>query len=212
MRRTRKRKEPKPRGPRPASGRRPQGKKVRPAPAAHEADLPARAQAGDREAFLALVRFHSTFNPLPLTRDLLLASGLDEETRARIAGRLKRREDHFLMPFPRVNMMFWGEEWVQRLLERFLWKRTRKGGRPVPDEAFLKRLWEATREGAALQLRIYKKATVTAAEWVRVKYPHFADLGLSEAQMLKVARAEGCRFGEQAFLAAVRRFFPKRGA
>jgi hypothetical protein len=41
---------------------------------------------------------------------------------------------------------------------------------------------------------------------VRVKYPHFANLGLTDAQVLKVARAEGCRFEEETFLRAIRRF------
>ncbi len=53
---------------------------------------------------------------------------------------------------------------------------------------------------------IYRKMTVAPSAWVRVKYPHFANIGLSDAQMLKIARAEGCRFGEAAFLGAVRRF------
>ena len=57
-----------------------------------------------------------------------------------------------------------------------------------------------------LQLRIYRRAAVTPSAWIRVKYPHFANLGLSDTQMLKIARAEGCRFEEPAFLAAVRRF------
>jgi hypothetical protein len=39
-----------------------------------------------------------------------------------------------------------------------------------------------------------------------VKYPHFANLGLSESQMLKMARAEGCDFGEEAFYRAVRSY------
>lgn len=196
--------------PRPAA-KRARGKAPATAAAVPEEELSARAIAGDEEAFLALVRFHSTFNPMPLTRDVLAASGLDEETRARIAGRLKRREDHALLPFPRVNMMFWGEEWVQRTLERFLWKKRGKG-RPAPNSDFIERLWNATREGAALQLRIYKKARVTPSEWVRVKYPHFANLGLSAAQMLRIARAEGCSFEEEAFFRAVRRLFPARGA
>lgn len=44
------------------------------------------------------------------------------------------------------------------------------------------------------------------AAWVRVKYPHFANIGLTDVQMLKIARAEGCGFEEEAFLRAVRRF------
>jgi hypothetical protein len=103
-----------------------------------------------------------------------------------------------------VDMMFWGESWVQKALDGFLWKK--RAPRPVPDEEFLRRLWDATREGAMLQLKIYKKAKVTPSDWVRVKYPHFANLGLSESQMLKMARAEGCNFGEEAFFRAVRRF------
>jgi hypothetical protein len=163
-----------------------------------------RAKEGDTEAFLALVRFHSTFNPIPLTRDLLLVSGLDEVTRQRLMGRLQRKEDNLLRPFPGVNMMFWGESWVQEALHRFLWKK--RGRKPVPDESFLEKLWDATREGAMLQLQIYKKSKVAPSAWVRVKYPHFANLGLSDSQMLKVARAEGCSFSDEAFLEAVRRF------
>ena len=159
---------------------------------------------GDEEAFLALVRFHSTFNPIPLTPDLLLASGIDEVTRSRISGRLQRKEDRLLRPFPGIDMMFWGEEWVQETLHRFLWRR--RGGRALPNGAFLERLWEASREGAMLQLRIYRKASVTPAAWVRVKGPHFVNLGLTDAQMLRIARAEGCRFGEKAFLSAANRF------
>jgi hypothetical protein len=159
---------------------------------------------GDEPAFLALVRFHSTFNPAPLTPELLLVSGLDNATRERLAGRLKRKEDSLLRPFPSVDMVFWGEEWVQRAMNRFLWQK--RGGKRTPNAAFLRRLWEASSEGAMLQLRIYKKAAVTPSAWVRVKYPHFANLGLSDSQMLKIARAEGCRFGEREFLAAVRRF------
>ena len=163
-----------------------------------------RAKQGDEEAFLALVRFHSTFNPIPLTPDLLLASGIDEVTRSRISGRLQRKEDRLLRPFPGIDMMFWGEEWVQETLHRFLWRR--RGGRTLPNGAFLERLWEASREGAMLQLRIYRKASVTPAAWVRVKGPHFVNLGLTDAQMLRIARAEGCRFGEKAFLSAANRF------
>ncbi|MCL5966788.1 MAG: hypothetical protein M1550_06255 [Deltaproteobacteria bacterium] len=170
-------------------------------------ELTARAMAGDEEAFLALARFHSTFNPLPLTRELLLASGLEEEARARLLGRLQRKEDRLMLPFPGVNMMFWGEEWVQETLGRFLW--VKRGRRQTPNEAFLEKLWDATREGAALQLRIYRKARVTPSEWVRVKYPHFANLGLTDVQMLKIARAEGCRFEEAAFLRAIRKLYPK---
>jgi len=166
--------------------------------------LTARAKRGDEEAFLALVRFHSTFNPIPLTPDLLLASGIDEVTRARISGRLQRKEDRLLRPFPGIDMMFWGEEWVQETLHRFLWRK--RGGRNLPNGAFLERLWGASREGAMLQLRIYRKANVTPAAWVRVKAPHFVNLGLTDAQMLRIARAEGCRFEEKAFLSAVNRF------
>jgi len=166
--------------------------------------LTERAKAGDAEAFLALVRFHSTFNPIPLSRDLILLCDLEPATRRRLLGRLQRREDHLLRPFPGVDMMFWGEEWVQKALAGFLWKR--RGKKPVPEETFLEKLWDATREGAMLQLKIYKKAHVTPSAWVRVKYPHFANLGLSDAQMLKVARAEGCAFGEEAFHRAIRRF------
>jgi hypothetical protein len=167
-------------------------------------DLTVRARQGDAKAFLALVRFHSTFNPMPLSRDLILISGLDEVTRQRLLGRMQRKEDRLLRPFPGVNMMFWGEPWVQETLDGFLWKK--KGKKPVPDERFLRKLWDATREGAMLQLKIYKKAHVTPSAWVRVKYPHFANLGLTDAQVLKVARAEGCSFEEEAFFKAVRRF------
>lgn len=166
--------------------------------------LTARAKQGDEEAFLALVRFHSTFNPIPLTPDLLRASGLDEITRARLSGRLQRKEDRLLRPFPGIDMMFWGETWVQETLHRFLWRK--RGGRTIPNGAFLERLWDASREGAMLQLRIYRKAAVTPAAWVRVKAPHFMNLGLTDAQMLRIARAEGCRFEEKAFLSAVKRF------
>lgn len=166
--------------------------------------LTARAKEGDVEAFLALVRFHSTFNPIPMTRDLLLVSGLDEVTRHRLIGRLKRKEDSLLRPFPSVDMMFWGEPWVQAALNRFLWKK--RGRKPVPDEEFLRKLWDATREGAVLQLEIYRKANVAPSAWVRVKYPHYENLGLSDAQILKVARAEGCRFDESGFENAIRRF------
>jgi len=167
-------------------------------------DLAVRAKQGDAEAFLALVRFHSTFNPIPLSRDLILVSGLDEVTRQRLLGRMQRKEDNLLRPFPGVNVMFWGEGWVQEALNGFLWKK--RGRKPVPDEEFLHRLWDATREGAMLQLKIYKKAHVTPSAWVRVKYPHFANLGLTDAQMLKVARAEGCPFEEEAFYRAIRKF------
>jgi hypothetical protein len=141
---------------------------------------------------------------MPLSRDLILVSGLDEVTRRRLLGRMQRKEDSLLRPFPGVNMMFWGEDWVQEALNRFLWRK--RGRKPVPDEGFLQRLWDATREGALLQLKIYKKAHVTPSAWVRVKYPHFANLGLTEPQVLKVARAEGCRFEEEAFFKAIRRF------
>jgi len=166
--------------------------------------LTARAKRGDEEAFLALVRFHSTFNPMPLTPELLLASGIDKVTRTRLTGRLKRKEDRLLRPFPGIDMVFWGEDWVQETLHRFLWRR--RGGRTLPNGAFLKRLWDASREGAMLQLRIYRKAAVTPGAWVRVKAPHFANLGLTDAQMLRIARAEGCRFEEKAFLSAAKRF------
>ncbi|HEU5361607.1 MAG TPA: hypothetical protein VFU42_10670 [Candidatus Deferrimicrobiaceae bacterium] len=162
------------------------------------------AKEGDEAAFLSLVRFHSTFNPIPLTPERLLASGLDDTTRDRLAGRLQRKEDRLLRPFPSVDMVFWEEEWVQKTLDRFLWKK--RGGERTLNGAFVKRLWEASREGAMLQLRIYRKAAVTPTAWVRVKYPHFANLGLSDAQMFKIARSEGCRFGEGEFLAAARRF------
>ncbi len=166
------------------------------------------AKTGDKDAFLSLVRFHSTFNPLPITRDVLLLAGLDEVTRRRLLGRLQRKEDNVLRPFPGVDMIFWGEPWVQEALDRYLWKT--RGPKAVPDEDFVAELWNATREGALLQLRIYKKAKVTPSAWVQVKYPHFANLGLSDAEMLKVARAEGCTFDEGAFHRAVRRF--RRGA
>lgn len=166
--------------------------------------LTARAKQGDEEAFLALVRFHSTFNPIPLTPDLLLASGIDEVTRSRISGRLQRKEDRLLRPFPGIDMMFWGERWVQETLHRFLWRK--REGRDIPNGAFLRRLWDASREGAMLQLRIYRKANVTPSAWVRVKAPHFANLGLTDFQMLRIARAEGCRFEEKTFLSAVKRF------
>lgn len=170
----------------------------------HRDDLTDRAKKGDADAFLSLVRFHSTFNPIPLSRDLVLVAGLDETTRQRLLARMQRKEDRLLRPFPGVDMMFWGEGWVQEALHGFLWKK--KASRPVPDEEFLHRLWNATREGAMLQLKIYKKAKVTPSDWVRVKFPHFANLGLTESQMLKIARAEGCGFGEEAFSRAVRRF------
>jgi len=166
--------------------------------------LSARAMAGDRDAFLALVRFHSTFNPLPLSPELLEHASLEEDTARRLLGRLKRKEDSLLRPFPAINMVFWGEEWVQEALNRFMWRK--RGEKVVPDDRFLGRLWDASREGAMLQLKIYKKVTVAPSAWVRVKYPHFANIGLTEPQMLKIARAEGCRFGEEAFLSAVRRF------
>ena len=166
--------------------------------------LSIQAMEGDESAFLALVRFHSTFNPAPLTPELLLVAGLDNATRERLAGRLKRKEDSLLRPFPSVDMVFWGEEWVQKAMDRFLWQK--RGGKRIPNAAFLRRLWEASSEGAMLQLRIYKKAAVTPSAWVRVKYPHFANLGLSDVQMLKIARAEGCRFEETEFLSAIRRF------
>lgn len=166
--------------------------------------LSARAMAGDREAFLALVRFHSTFNPMPLAPELLALARIEEDTVRRLLGRLKRKEDSLLRPFPSVDMVFWGEEWVQKALGRFMWRK--RGGKATPDDRFLGRLWDASREGAMLQLKIYKKVSVAPSAWVRVKYPHFANIGLTDAQMLKIARAEGCRFEETAFLSAVRRF------
>jgi len=166
--------------------------------------LSIQAMEGDESAFLALVRFHSTFNPVPLTPEMLLVSGLDIVTRERLGGRLKRKEDRLLRPFPGIDMVFWGEEWVQKTLDSFMWRK--RGGKQVLNEAFLKKLWEASNEGAMLQLRIYRRATVTPSAWIRVKYPHFANLGLSDTQMLKIARAEGCRFEEPEFLVAVRRF------
>jgi hypothetical protein len=184
--------------------------KKRPPGAPPAEDLTARAQAGDAEAFLALVRFHSTFDPLPVNRDILVASGLDSATRERLLGRLKRKEDRLLRPFPGVSMVFWEETWVQETLDRFLWRK--RGGKRIPDETFVRKLWDATREGAMLQLDIYKRAHVTPSAWVRVKSPHFTDLGLSEDQMLKIARAEGCRFDEEAFRRAVRRFRGKAGS
>ena len=192
--------------PRPAGGKRKTvaGSAGKRAPETTPDRLSAQAMDGDESAFLALVRFHSTFNPVPLTPELLLASGIDIVTRERLAGRLKRKEDRLLRPFPAIDMVFWGEEWVQKTLDRFMWRR--RGGKKVPNEGFLRRLWEASSEGAMLQLRIYRKAAVTPSAWVRVKYPHFANLGLSDVQMLKIARAEGCRFEETEFLSAIRRF------
>lgn len=166
--------------------------------------LSVRAIAGDRDAFLALVRFHSTFNPMPIAPDLLAQARIEEDTVRKLAGRLKRREDSLLRPFPAINMVFWGEEWVQEALGRFMWRK--RAGKTIPDNRFLGRLWDASREGAMLQLKIYKKMSVAPSAWIRVKYPHFANLGLTDAQMLKVARAEGCLFGEKTFLDAVRRF------
>ena len=166
--------------------------------------LSARAMAGDREAFLALVRFHSTFNPMPLAPDLLAQARIEEDTVRRLLGRLKRKEDSLLRPFPAIDMVFWGEEWVQEALNRYMWRK--RAGKAIPDDRFLGRLWDASREGAMLQLRIYKRMNVAPAAWVRVKYPHFANIGLTDIQMLKIARAEGCRFEEEAFLSAVRRF------
>lgn len=166
--------------------------------------LSARAIAGDRDAFLALVRFHSTFNPIPIAPDVLAQARIEEDTVQKLLGRLKRKEDSLLRPFPAINMMFWGEDWVQETLGRFMWRK--RAGKTIPDDRFLGRLWDASREGAMLQLKIYKKMSVAASAWVRVKYPHFANIGLTDAQMLKIARAEGCRFEEEAFLGAVRRF------
>src|SRR3989304_7134056 len=79
-------------------------------------DLPpdrpsAQAMEGDEAAFLALVRFHSTFNPIPLTPELLLVAGLDDGPRRRLAGRLQRKEDKLLRPFPTIDLLFWGGEW-----------------------------------------------------------------------------------------------------
>lgn len=180
---------------------------LRARPAADEVSpdrLSARATVGDRDAFLALVRFHSTFNPIPIAPDLLANACIEEDTVRRLIGRMKRKEDSLLRPFPGINMVFWGEEWVQEALNRFMWRK--RAGRTIPDDRFLGRLWDASREGAMLQLKIYKRMSVAPSAWVRVKYPHFANLGLTDAQMLKIARAEGCRFEEKAFLAAVRRF------
>ena len=138
---------------RPAAGKRktPPGSARQKGPEPTPDQLGARAMEGDEKAFLALVRFHSTFNPVPLTPELLLASGLDIVTRERLAGRLKRKEDRLLRPFPAIDMVFWGEEWVQKTLDRFLWKR--RAGKKIPNESFLRRLWEASSEGAMLQLR-----------------------------------------------------------
>lgn len=166
--------------------------------------LSTRAIAGDREAFLALVRFHSTFNPMPIAPDLLAQARIEEDTVRKLLGRLKRKEDSLLRPFPAINMVFWGEEWVQEALGRFMWRK--RAGKTIPDDRFLGRLWDASREGAMLQLKIYKRMSVAPSAWVRVKYPHFANIGLTDAQMLKIARAEGCRFEEKAFLGAIRRF------
>lgn len=189
----------------PAGGRSPRDGHPRPRAARIPPDqLSARAIAGDREAFLALVRFHSTFNPMPIAPDLLAQACVGEDAVRGLRGRLKRKEDRLLRPFPAINMVFWGEKWVQEALSRFMW-RTR-AGKTIPDHRFLGRLWDASREGAMLQLRIYKKIGVAPAAWVRVKYPHFANIGLSDPQMLRIARAEGCRFDEEAFLGAVRRF------
>ncbi len=191
---------------RPAGGKRKGVARIKPQRSLEPAPdrLAVQAMEGNEAAFLALVRFHSTFNPVPLTPELLLVSGIDIVTRERLSGRLKRKEDRLLRPFPSIDMVFWGEEWVQKTLDRFLWKK--RGGKKVPNEAFLRKLWEASSEGAMLQLRIYRKAAVTPSAWVRVKYLHFANLGLKDIQMLKIARAEGCKFEEPEFLAAVRRF------
>lgn len=189
------------------AGRESSRREVRARPAANEISpdqLSARAIAGNRDAFLALVRFHSTFNPMPIAPDLLARARIEEDTVRRLIGRLKRKEDSLLRPFPAVDMVFWGEEWVQEALNRFMWRK--RAGRTIPDDRFLGRLWDASREGAMLQLKIYKRMSVAPSAWVRVKYPHFANIGLTDAQMLKIARAEGCRFEEKAFLAAVRRF------
>jgi hypothetical protein len=191
---------------RPAGQKRKGVAKIRPQRSLEPAPdlLTVQAMEGNEAAFLALVRFHSTFNPVPLTPELLLVSGLDIVTRERLAGRLKRKEDRLLRPFPSIDMVFWGEEWVQKTLDRFVWRK--RSGKKVPNGAFLRKLWEASSEGAMLQLRIYRKAAVTPSAWVRVKYLHFANLGLTDIQMLKIARAEGCKFEEPEFLAAVRRF------
>lgn len=172
--------------------------------------LSTRAMAGDREAFLALVRFHSTFNPLPLAPDVVERASIGEDSARRLLGRLKRKEDSLLRPFPGIDMVFWGEKWVQEALGRFMWRK--RGGKLIPDDRFLGRLWDASREGATLQLKIYRKMTVAPSAWVRVKHPHFENIGLTDAQMLKIARAEGCRFEEAAFLRAVRRFRRSGGA
>src|SRR4030067_156085 len=61
-------------------------------------------------------------------------AGRDAATRRRLAGRLKRKEDKLLRPFPTIDLMFWGEEWVQKTLDRFLWNR-RGGEEDVPGAA-----------------------------------------------------------------------------
>src|SRR4030065_808580 len=62
--------------------------------------LSAQAMEGKEAAFLALVRFHSTFNPVPLTPELLLVAGLDDVTRKRLPGRPHPNEGKHLRPFP----------------------------------------------------------------------------------------------------------------
>jgi len=190
-----------------SAGRRPSRRGVRTRSGAKEIppdQLSSRAIAGDRDAFLALVRFHSTFNPMPIAPDLLVQARIEEDTVRKLLGRLKRKEDSLLRPFPAINMVFWSEDWVQEALARFMWRQ--RAGKTIPDDRFLGRLWDASREGAMLQLKIYKKMSVAPSAWVRVKYPHFVNIGLTDAQMLRIARAEGCRFEEKAFLGAVRRF------
>ena len=92
--------------------------------------LSARAIAGDRDAFLALVRFHSTFNPMPIAPDLLVQARIEEDTVRKLLGRLKRKEDSLLRPFPAIDMVFWGEEWVQEALGRFMWRK--RAGKTAP--------------------------------------------------------------------------------
>src|SRR4030066_1229526 len=70
--------------------------------------LSAQAMEGNEAAFLALVRFHSTFNPVPLTPELLLVPGLDDVTRKRLPGRLKRKEDKLPRALPPPDPSVWG--------------------------------------------------------------------------------------------------------
>ncbi len=44
-------------------------------------------------------------------------------------------------------------------------------------------------------MNIYRKMTVAPSARVRVKYPRFANIGLSVARMLKIARAGGAGSG-----------------